>query len=172
MPTPRRVVLALTSVLGLMAVAGCSGSDEGWTELTVGHLTVERPSTWTEQTPSGKTWTKKFTGDSLELQISGLFSEDPTASAAVSRLDLPAMVGLEGYDGGAVVKATVPGADTAVRSDFTYTDKGVTKKGIWVIAGQWPYPETSAIAITGENLDGDTVRHIIESLKFTKKQGS
>lgn len=167
-----RVVLAIGSILGLTAISGCSSTPQGWSEVTVGHLTLERPSAWTEAPPTGEKWDKKFTGDSIELQVSGLFSEDPTASAAVSRLDLPAMVGLEGYDAGATVKAEVPGADTAVRTDFTYTDKGVARKGIWVIAGQWPYPETSAIAITGANLDDEKVKHVIESLTFTKKQGS
>ena len=58
MRTSRRAALALTSVVGLMAVSGCSGTDEGWTELTVGHLTLEHPSTWTEATPTGEKWTK------------------------------------------------------------------------------------------------------------------
>ena len=50
-----------------------------------------------------------------------------------------------------------------MRSDFTYTDAGTPRHGIWIIAGQYPFPRTSAVAITGERLD--RVRHWEEGLE-------
>lgn len=158
----------------VLALAGCSGSDAGGgaREVTVGHLTVTVPAGWTEQDVSGK-WDRKFVGDGLELQISGTFSEDPTASAARGRLDLPATLGLPGYQSKGLHQpdVEVEGADTSLRADFIYTDDGAPMEGAWVIAGQWPYPSTAAIALTGVSLEGDVVRSIIESLEFEKTRG-
>ena len=112
----RRAALVAAGCLALMA-AGCAGgesgggsagssggstdgSSEGWTGVTDRHLTFEHPSDWTAQPPSGEKWTHRYVGDGMEMQVSGLFSDDVTASGALSRLDLPAMVGLEQYDGG------------------------------------------------------------------------
>lgn len=166
----RRALLALACATALTGT-GCSGTDAGWTAVEVGHLRVEHPSDWTEQPPTGTVFTKKFVGDGMEIQVSGLFSEDPTASAAFSRLDLPATVGLQDYEGGGVQNATVEGADTAVRSDFSFSDGGTRKKGVWIVAGQYPYPETAAVTITGTTLDPDVVQHVVETLRFTKTQG-
>lgn len=162
--------LAIASLVVGLALTGCApGPSAGWTTVEAGHLTLERPSSWQEQPAQGDLWTQRYVGDGMELQIAPLLSEDPTASAAFSQLDLPAMVSLPGYRGGGVQKAEVPGADTAVRSDFSFTQDGVAKRGIWVIAGQYPYPRTAAIAISGERLDDGTAQHIIDSLRFTKK---
>lgn len=163
----RAAVLAVLAV-GVVAVTGCGGPEEGWSSAEVGHLRIERPSGWREEAPTGDLFTKRWVGDSMEIQVAGDFSEDPTASAALSRLDLPATVGLPGYEGGAVQNATVEGADTAVRSDFTFTQDGATREGVWVVAGQYPYPSTAAVAITGERLDPQVVRHVVDSLRFAK----
>ncbi|KGN37569.1 hypothetical protein [Knoellia subterranea] len=172
-----RALGAAVATLVAFATTSCAGggsddstgSADGWTKVTVGQLTLERPSDWTEEAPTGEKWTKRFVGDGVELQVAGEFSEDPTASAALSRLDLPAMVGLENYDGGGATKVDVKGADTAVRSDFTFSDAGTAKKGVWLIAGQYPYPRTSAVSITGSSLEDSTVAHIVESLSYEKK---
>lgn len=165
------------AALALVTLTGCgkggSGSGEagpGWTKVTVGQLTFERPSDWAEEPPVGENWDKRFVGKDIELQVNGEFSEDPTASAALSRLDLPAMQGLDGYDGGGADRIDVEGADTAIRSNFTFKDGKVSKKGAWLIAGQYPYPRTSVISIVGAHLDEATVSHIVESMTFAKKQ--
>ncbi|MFW5473228.1 hypothetical protein ACOCJ5_07970 [Knoellia sp. CPCC 206450] len=163
---------ALVGAAGLTACSGgaadSGGASQGWTKVTIGQLTLERPAAWSEADPSGETWDKRFVGEGVEMQVSGEFSEDPTASAALSRLDLPAMTGLEGYDGGGAKKVEVEGADTAIRSDFTYTDGG-PRKGVWLIVGQYPHPRTSAVSITGEKLDEATVAHIVDSMTWEKK---
>lgn len=171
--TPRRRDVMVSGLV--LAVAGCSGSDEaggGDREVTVGHLTVTVPAGWTEQDARG-TWDRGFAGDGLELQISGTLSEDPTASAAYSRLDLPATMELPGYRSGGVHQpdVEVEGADTSMRADFTYMVEGAQREGAWVIAGQWPHPSTAAIALTGESLESDVVQSIIDSLRFTRTQG-
>ena len=163
----RRELLTAGAVLALTA---CSdGSDQ---DVTVGHLTVTVPKGWVEKKATGK-WDKKFVGDGLELQISGTFSDDPTASAAHGRLDLPAMLELPDYDSKGVHEpdVEVEGADTSMRADFTYTDDGAPKEGCWVIAGQWPYPSTAAIALSGKSLDRKVVTAIIDSLHFEKTAG-
>lgn len=174
----RRAALAAAGCLAL-AVPGCSGgsggapsgSSEGWTTVTDQHLTFQHPSSWTSQPPSGEKWTHRYVGDGMEMQVSGRFSEDVTASGALSRLDLPAMVGLDQYDGGGKDFIEVEGADSALRSDFTYSDGGKVKKGVWLIAGQFPYPATGAISITGERIDEEVVTHVAETLTFNRKQG-
>ncbi|MBR7742650.1 hypothetical protein KC207_05030 [Phycicoccus sp. BSK3Z-2] len=169
--TTMRTVAALLAGLGLAVTTGCSGGTAGYSEVEVGHLTLERPESWSEEPATGELWTQRYVGDGMELQVSGEFSTDPTASAAYSRLDLPATVQLEGYEGSGVDNATVEGADTAVRSDFTYTEDGTPHQGVWVIAGQWPSPSTAAIAITGETLDATVVDQIIASLRFSRTGG-
>ena len=166
----RTVLLAIVGASALVA-GGCSESDDGWSTAEVGHLSVQHPADWTEEPPTGDLFTKRWVGDDMEIQVSGSFSEDPTASAAFSRLDLPATVGLADYEGGAVQNATVEGADTAVRSDFTFTQDGAPRRGVWVVAGQYPYPSTAAVTITGENLDEQVVQHVVESLRFTRTRG-
>ena len=171
----RRLVLTAGFALAL-ALTGCSTTDgsggDGAREVTVGHLTVTVPAGWSEEEPDG-TWDRKFAGDGVELQIAGTFSEDPTASAARARLDLPATVELPGYESRGIHEppVEVAGADTSLRTDFTYEDEGTTKEGAWVIAGQWPYPSTAAIALSGESLDVPEVESVIESLTFTKTSG-
>jgi len=154
-----------------LALTACSDGGSGQ-KVTVGHLTVTVPKGWTEKKASGK-WDKTFVGDGLELRISGTFSDDPTASAAYGRLDLPATLGLKDYQSEGVHQpdVEVEGADTSMRSDFTYTDAGTPKEGCWVIAGQWPHPSTAAIALSGKSLDNEVVTSIIESLRFEKTTG-
>lgn len=170
-----RAQLALVGLVGAIALAGCGGSGssaaaaDGWTRVTVGQLSVERPSDWAQEPAGGDLWTERFVGDGVELQIAGKLSEDPTASAAVSRLDLPAMGGLDDYEGGGVRSIEVKGADTAVRSDFTFTVDGQSRMGVWLIAGQWPYPRTAAVALSGATLDEKLVAHIIDSMSFDKR---
>ncbi|NHA69448.1 hypothetical protein [Phycicoccus flavus] len=161
-------VLAGALVLG---AGGCSGPDDGWTEVEVGHLTAQYPSDWTEEPPTGDVFTKRFVGQDMEIQISGRFSEDPSASAAFGRLDLPATVGLRGYSSGGTQNATVEGADTALRSDYTFEDEGTTKRGVWVVAGQYPYPATAVVSISGATLDPQVVQHVVDTLTFTKTAG-
>lgn len=175
----RRAALVAAGCLAL-AVTGCSGggsggassgSSDGWTTVTDQHLTFQHPSGWTSQPPSGEKWTHRYVGDGMEMQVSGRFSEDVTASGALSRLDLPAMVGLDQYDGGGKDFLEVEGADSALRSDFTYSDGGKARKGVWLIAGQFPYPATGAISITGDRIDEEVVTHVAETLTFNRKQG-
>lgn len=170
----RRSAVTLLAV-SLVALAGCSGGSGGGSgdgqAVEVGHLTVTVPEGWTEEPASGE-WDKKFVKDGVELQVSGTFSEDPTASAAYSRLDLPASVQLPDYEGKGARKAEVEGADTAVQADFTYTKDGTPMSGVWVIAGQYPYPSTAALALSGEKLDPELVRSLVEGLSFTKTQSS
>lgn len=171
-----RVQLAVVGLVGASALAACnadgpSGTDAagGWTRVTVGQLSLERPSDWAEKPATGERWTTRFVGDAVELQVAPELSEDPTASAALSRLDLPAMTALDGYDGGGATRIEVEGADTAIRSDFTFTDGGASKKGVWLIVGQYPYPRTAAVSLTGASLDEATVAHVIDSMTFEKK---
>src|SRR5699024_3104110 len=131
----RRAALAVGLALVL---AGCSiGGGGDSRDVTVGHLTVEVPADWTETDASGP-WDTAFVGDGLKLQIAGTFSEDPTASAAYNRLDLPATTGLPGYESQGLhqPEVDVDGADTSMRTDFTYNDDGEAMEGTWVIAGQ------------------------------------
>lgn len=160
-----------TSAGGSGGTVGGSGGSDGWTRVTDQHLTFEHPSDWTSQPPSGEKWTHRFVGDGMEMQVSGLFSEDVTASGALSRLDLTAMVGLEQYDGGGKTFIEVDGADSALRSDFTFSDGGKARRGVWLLAGQFPYPATGAISITGEQLDPEVVSHVADTLTFNRKQG-
>lgn len=156
----RAVVVLATGV----ALAGCGGADD---KVTVGHLTFTVPEGWEEQEADGD-WDVKFVGDGMELQVAGEFSEDPTASAAYSRLDLPAMVNLEGYQPDGIGTLEVEGADTALRADFTYADAGEPRDGLWVVAGQYPYPSTAALALSGPELDEEIVTELLASLTFTK----
>lgn len=163
---------ALVSVL-VATLAGCTGSGAGdGEEVTVGQLSLTVPEGWSEESASGK-WDQKFVGDGIELQVSGSFSKDPNASTAFSRLDLPATTQLSDYSQTkALESAEVEGADSSVRADFTYTEQGSRMEGIWVIAGQWPYPSTAAIALTGESLDSTEVKAVLDSMEFTKQEGS
>lgn len=158
----------------LLALAGCSGSDApaGAQEVTVGHLSVTVPEGWTEE-PAKDPWDTKFVGDGYELQIAGTFSDDPSAVAAYPRLDLPAMLKLPDYESKGVHKppVTVEGSDSSTRRDFTYTDDGTAMEGMWVIAGQWPYPSTAAIALSGRSLEDEVVEPLVESLRFDKTLG-
>ena len=165
--------MVLTAALALV-LSGCSTSEGsgGTGEVTVGHLTVTVPDGWQEKPAKGQ-WDRKFVGDDLELQISGTFTDDPTASAAHAQLDLPAMLELPGYDPQGVHEpdVSVAGADTSGRWDFTYTDDGKPMEGTWVIAAQWPYPSTAAISLSGPSLDSPEVESIIDSLEFEKTAG-
>lgn len=176
-PVLRRAVLAAPLVLGLLVTAGCAdGSDSssgdaaaGWTGVTDNRITVQRPAGWQTQPPSGEKWTHRFVGDGMEMQVSGAYSDDVTASGARSRLDLQAMVGLDGYVDGGVDAISVEGADSAVRSDFTYEVDGTPMKGVWLIAGQWPYPATAVVSITGETLDEVVIELVVETMTFNRR---
>ena len=176
-PVLRRAVLAATLALGLAVGAGCAGPDasstgdapEGWTEVTDSRITVQHPTDWATQPPSGEKWTHRFVGDGMEMQVSGAFSDDVTAAGALSRLDLQAMVGLDGYVDGGYDAIEVEGADSALRSDFTYDDDGTPMKGVWLVAGQWPYPATAAVTITGEQLDEAVIEHVVSTMTFNRR---
>jgi hypothetical protein len=176
-PVLRRAVLAATLALGLAVAAGCAGgadsssgdAPEGWTEVTDNRITVQHPADWQTQPPSGEKWTHRLVGDGMEMQVSGAFSDDVTASGARSRLDLQAMVGLDGYVDGGVDAISVEGADSAVRSDFTYEVDGTPMKGVWLVAGQWPYPATAVVAITGERLDEAVIEHVVDTMTFNRR---
>ena len=160
-PRRRTVIVAAVALLA----AGCQGQGDG-EETTVGHLTLSVPEGWTEESASGK-WDKKFVGDGIELQVSGTFSEDPIASTAFSRLDVQATTQLSDYQQTkALENPEVKGADS------TYTEEEEQMEGIWILAGQWPYPSTAAIALSGESLDSAEVESIIDSLEFTTKEGT
>ena len=62
-------------------------------------------------------WTHRFVGDGMEMQVAGAFSDDETASFALSKLDLPAMVELDGYVGGGATAIEVEGADWVDKDD-------------------------------------------------------
>lgn len=176
-PVLRRTVLVATLALGLTVGAGCAGDTDsssgdapaGWTAVTDNRITVQHPSSWETQPPSGEKWTHRFVGDGMEMQVSGSFSDDETASFALSKLDLPAMVQLDGYDGGGADAIEVDGADTALRSDFTYEVDGTPMKGVWLIAGQWPYPATAVVTITGERLDEAVIQHVVDTMSFNRR---
>ena len=175
-PLLRRTVLAATLALTVAAGAGCSGGSEsssgdapaGWTSVTDERITVQHPSDWASEPPSGKPWTHRF-GDGMEMQVAGSFSDDETASFALSRLDLPAMVELDAYDGGGATAIEVEGADSALRSDFTYEVDGTPMKGVWLIAGQWPNPGTAVVTITGERLDDAVIEHVVDTMTFNRR---
>ena len=177
MPLLRRTVLAATLALTVAAGAGCSGGSEsssgdapdGWTTVTDERITVQHPSDWASEPPSGKPWTHRFVGDGMEMQVAGSFSDDETASFALSRLDLPAMVELDAYDGGGATAIEVEGADSALRSDFTYEVDGTPMKGVWLIAGQWPNPGTAVVTITGERLDDAVIEHVVDTMTFNRR---
>lgn len=167
MRAPLIAVLLLT-----LTLVGCSAPDTGWTTVEAGQLRLERPTRWTPTPSQGDVWTLGFAGDGVELRIAPQFSEDPTAAAAFSRLDLPSSVGtLDDYTGGGLKRFPVEGADTGVRADLTYRDGEKTLRGIWIIAGQYPYPRTVAITLSGEQLPDETVQRILGSLRFSKKAG-
>ena len=176
-PLLRRTVLAATLALTVAAGAGCSGGSEsssgdapaGWTSVTDERITVQHPSDWASEPPSGETWTHRFVGDGMEMQVAGSFSDDETASFALSRLDLPAMVELDGYVGGGATAIEVEGADSALRSDFTYEVDGTQMKGVWLIAGQWPNPGTAVVTITGERLDDAVIEHVVDTMTFNRR---
>lgn len=176
-PLLRRTVLAATLALTVAAGAGCSGGSEsssgdapaGWTSVTDERITVQHPSDWASEPPSGETWTHRFVGDGMEMQVAGSFSDDETASFALSKLDLPAMVELDGYDGGGATAIEVEGADSALRSDFTYEVDGTSMKGVWLIAGQWPNPGTAVVTITGERLDDAVIEHVVDTMTFNRR---
>jgi hypothetical protein len=161
---------ALPLLWAVLLLTACTGTDPGWTTVSAGQLTLERPTGWQEAASTDEAWPMRFVGDGMELRIAPQFSEDPLAAAAYDRLDLPARVGLSGYTSGGAKAFEVPGADTAIRSDFTYTENGAPRQGVWVIAGQYPYPRTSAVAVSGERLDDATVQHILGSLRYAKQQ--
>lgn len=173
----RRTVLAATLALTVTAGAACSGGSEsssgdapdGWTTVTDERITVQHPSDWASEPPSGKPWTHRFVGDGMEMQVAGAFSDDETASFALSKLDLPAMVELDGYDGGGATAIEVEGADSALRSDFTYEVDGTPMKGVWLIAGQWPNPGTAVVTITGERLDDAVIEHVVDTMTFNRR---
>ena len=166
-----RPPLIAVLLLALLLV-GCSAPDTDWTTVEAGPLRLERPTRWVALPTRGDVWTLAFAGDGVELRIAPQFSEDPTAAAAFSRLDLPSTVGtLDDYTGGGVKQFPIEGADTGVRGDLTYRDGATTMRGIWVIAGQYPYPRTAAIALSGEQLPDETVQRILGSLRFTKTNG-
>ena len=175
-PVLRRVVLAATFALGLAVTAGCAdgaGSSgdapEGWSEVTDNRITVQHPADWESRPPSGEKWTHRFVGDGMEMQVSGEFSDDVTAAGARSRLDLQAMVGLDGYVDGGLDAISVEGADSALRSDFTYEVDGTPMKGVWLVAGQWPYPATAVVSITGERLDEAVIEHVVDTMTFNRR---
>ena len=163
----RLVVIPLLTVA--LFLTGCTLTDPGWTKVDAGQLSLERPAGWRSIASADAAWPLAFTGVGMEMRIAPQFSEDPLAAAAYDRLDLPARVGLSGYAPSGAKTFEVPGADTAVRSDFTYTDAGTPRHGIWIIAGQYPFPRTSAVAITGERLDDTIVQRILSSLRYTKQ---
>lgn len=168
---PRRRALPVIAMVAVLT--GCTSQGAGGgEEITVGQLSVTVPEGWTEESASGN-WDQKFVGDGIELQVSGSFSKDPNASTAFSRLDLPATTQLTDYSQTkALEDAEVEGADSSVRADFTYTEEGTRMEGIWVIAGQWPYPSTAAVALSGESLDSTEVKAVLDSIEFTKREGS
>lgn len=170
----RRTVLAATLALGLLVVSGCADTvsgdaPEGWVEVTDERLTVQRPAGWASEPPSGEKWTHRFVGDGMEMQVSGSFSDDEVASFALSKLDLTAMVELDGYDGGGADAIEVEGADSALRSDFTYEVDGTPMKGVWVVAGQWPHPAIAVVTITGERLDEAVIQHVMDTMTYNRR---
>ncbi|PWJ26422.1 hypothetical protein ATK17_2584 [Branchiibius hedensis] len=167
---------AVLALLCALLISACSSSPTGpepggggqveYVEVTEGHLTFQVPSTWQKSTGAGKPFEVKYSGNGMQLQAAGELGDDSGAYAALARLDLPAMVGLTGYQPGATDRITVDGAHDAVLRNFTYTDGSSTKHGIWIVATQWPYPKSAALAITGTQVDPDVAAHIQETLQF------
>lgn len=170
MMTRRSLIAAMAA--GVLMTTGCSGGlfskgpADGYTREEVGHLILERPSGWQESTPSGEKWTKAWSGDGMEMQVAGEFSEDVGAQSTLARLDLPATMGLKGYTPEGTDTIKVDGAYDAIRRYYSFDADGKRQEGVWIVATQFPYPSTGVISISGENLDETVVRQVTDSLKW------
>lgn len=167
---------AALALCGVLFTSACSSSTTGpkpggggqvdYVEVTDGHLIFQVPHNWKKSNDASKPFTVKYSGDGMQLQAAGELGDDSGAYTALARLDLPATVGLSGYQPGSTDRITVDGAHDAVARNFTYTDGSSTKNGVWIVATQWPYPKSAALTITGAQVDTDVVSHIQENLQF------
>lgn len=142
------------------------GGDTAYTQVTYGHLEFQVPATWKKSTQVSKPFEVKYTGDGVDLQAAGTFSEDTGAYAALARLDLPATLKLKGYQPTSTNKIKVDGAEDAVMRNFTYTDGSTPMQGVWIVATQWPYPRTAVLTLSARTIDPDLLAYLQKTLTF------
>lgn len=175
----KRVTIALTAA-GFAAVlgssTGCSsdptgpsptgGGDAPYTTVSQGHLEVPVPSSWQRSTNVTKPFTVKYSGDGMQVQIAGEYGDNPSAYATLATLDLPATMGLSGYESGSSDLIKVDGAHQGGIRNFTFTDGSTRKQGVWLVATQWPYPASAVVSVTGNPIDPDFLAYLQQHLAF------
>lgn len=171
------VLICGTAVLGATA---CSSTTDGprpggtgstaYTTVTEGHLTARIPASWRKSTDVAEPFTVEYFGDGMEVRLAGEFSDDTGAYSALGRLDLPAGLHLDGYRPVQTGKIAVHGAYDAVERSYTYRDGGTARRGVWVVATQWPYPATAVLSISGTTLDDDVVAYLTRTLELRTYQ--
>lgn len=174
----RRHALSAVTICALtaMTTAACTSDPEGprpggggdttYTQVTQGHLEFQVPAGWKKSTQVTKPFDVKYTGDGIEVQVAGSFSDDTGAYSALGRLDLPATLKLPGYQPTSTNKISVDGAEDAVMRTFSYTDGGTSKQGVWIVATQWPYPRTAVLSMSARTIDPDVLAYVQRNLTF------
>lgn len=161
------------AVLLLTTLIICSAcSRETGTTAESGHWKIKLDDSWSETEPLGDPWTLAYeNNDGVTLQIAGVFSDDILSRSALSRLDLPAMTNLVDYEVESVQELDIEDASDAVTQRVTYSDSGEPAEAVWIIASQWPYPETAALALSGKSVPQSTVDELIVNLDFVTTTG-
>jgi hypothetical protein len=166
-----RLGCALLLTLSLALLPGCTDPEaSAYTEVTVGKLTVDRPSDWATELAVEEPWTQGFrlAPDSVEQQqVSGDFGEYPTAAAAMGTLIGQAQVGLKGFEIVESRDVEIKGATTGRVTRYTITDNtGSQLSGEWFVAAHWPFPQSVAVSVLQPQFVADLEPRILESMEL------
>ena len=58
---------ALPLLWAVLLLTACTGTDPGWTTVSAGQLTLERPTGWQEAASTDEAWPMRFVGDGMEV---------------------------------------------------------------------------------------------------------
>lgn len=152
-----------------------------------GHLELTASKQWHEEAkPTKAPWSRRFVLQSgsqaspdaaksakrpVEMQLAGRFSEDVGSLSALARLDLPATMGLSGYEAMETETVTIPGAYDALVRRYAYSEGSAKREGVWIVASQWPYPSTTVVSLSGQSVSDDLVHEVLAGLRFVKIEG-
>lgn len=159
------------TTLVLLGATSCSDPEAAaYVAVENAKLRVDRPSAWTTPIAVEAPWTQGFRSapDSVDqMQVSGDFGEYVTAAQAMGTLIGQAQIGLREFTVVQTRDVAVKGATTAQLVQYTITDNvGSQVSGEWIVAVQWPYPQSVAVSILKPLPDVELERRILDSMEL------
>lgn len=164
-----KLLLGLVAVISLVVgLAGCSRGSEDSTR--VGHWSLSTPEGWVETTPSDpKVWQKAYEVDGTRIEFNGQALERDSVTTPLNTAGLSASMQLADYRAGNAVDLQIDGADRARQLEYTFTDGGKARAGLWIAAskgGEKPAAALISVSSAQGQVDRAVVDELLGALKW------